>query len=149
MAWGWTTEFAFYQSFITAIGFIGTIIVTGFFVNYLKLVDPILIIISIACRLISRVLYTFAKGFVMIYLAGAVDMFNSAPSIAMRSLISKVVATDELGRVYSVMSIIETAIQPVAIIAYSQIYGDTIQTFPATFFFLTIGLLVIVLLIFM
>lgn len=149
VTWGWTTEFALYQSFNTAIGFIGTIIVTGFFVNYLKLVDPFLVIIAVGCRLISRILYTISKDFYMIYLAGGIDMFNSAPVIAIRSLISKIVANNEIGRAYTVLSVLETLIQPVSVITYSQIFQDTIQTVPAAFFYLTIGILIVVILLFL
>lgn len=149
VAWGWTTEFALYSSFNTAIGFIGTLIVTGFFVNMLKLGDPILVIIAVICRLISRVLYAFSKDFVIIYLAGGIDMFNSAPAVAIRSVLSKIVAVDELGRLYTVMSVLETVISPLAIKAYVQIFTDSLQTFPGAFYFLTVALLAVVILLFM
>lgn len=149
VAWGWTTEFALYSSFNTAIGFVGTLIVTYIFVNYFKISDPLLVIIALVFRLVSRVMYTFIKDIFLIYLAGGIDMFNSAPAVAMRSILSKLVHVDELGRLYTVLSVIETLIQPLAIKAYVQIFTDTLSTMPGAIYILTVGILVVVILIFM
>uniref|UniRef100_A0A336KPQ4 CSON013923 protein n=1 Tax=Culicoides sonorensis TaxID=179676 RepID=A0A336KPQ4_CULSO len=148
IAWGWTTEFALYASFNTAVGFIGTLIVTGIFVNLFKLADPLLVIIAVICRLISRLMYAFTKDFAMIYLAGGIDMFNSAPAVAIRSVLSKIVAVDELGRLYTVMSVLETLISPLSVKAYVKIFQDYLETKPGTFYFLTVGLLAVVILLF-
>lgn len=143
VAWGWTTEFALYSSFNQAIGFLGTLILTGVFVNVFKWADPLLVIIAVFCRLISRILYTYSKDTTIIYVAGGVDMFNSAPVVAIRSILSKIVAIDELGRIYTVMSVVETVINPLAIKVYVQIFTETLQTTPAAFYFLSIVLLII------
>lgn len=82
-------------------------------------------------------------------MAGGIDMFNSAPAVAIRSVLSKIVAVDELGRLYTVMSVLETLISPLAVKAYVQILTDTLQTTPGAFYFLTIGLLTVVILLFM
>lgn len=149
VAWGWTTEFALYSSFNQAISFIGTLVVTGVFVNTLKLSDPLLVIIAVFCRLISRILYSFFNNTNTIYLAGGIDMFNSAPVVAIRSVLSKIVKVDELGRLYTVMSVLETLINPLAIKVYVQVFTETLETAPESFYFLSIVLLAIVIVLFM
>lgn len=148
LAWGWTTEFALYSSFNQAIGFIGTLIVTGVFVNTFKLADSLLVIIAVFCRLVSRILYVYSKDTGIIYLAGGIDMFNSAPVVAIRSVLSKIVALDELGRLYTVISVVETVIGPLSIKAYVEILTRTLETAPETYYYLTIVLLVLVILLF-
>ncbi|XP_063697804.1 proton-coupled folate transporter-like [Culicoides brevitarsis] len=148
LAWGWTTEFALYSSFNQAMSFIGTVIVTAVFVNMFKMSDPLLVIIAVFCRLISRILYSFFKNTNTIYLAGGIDMFNSAPVVAIRSVLSKIVEADELGRLYTVMSILETLVNPLATKVYVQILTETLQTAPQSFYFLTIGLLSLVIMLF-
>lgn len=97
-SWGWTTEFAFYQSYTTFIAFIGTLIVTGLLVEVCKIADSILVMISLACSIISKPILAVTKDFYMIYVATTIEMFNSTKVICVRSLISKIVSADELGR---------------------------------------------------
>lgn len=143
-SWNWTTEFAFYQSYSTFIVFIGTLIVTGLLVEVWKLADPILVMISLTCSIIAKPMLALTKDFYTIYIATTIEMFNSTRVIAVRSLISKIVAADELGRVYSVMSVIETVINPLSVIIYNQVYKETISSFPGTFYFLTVGLFTVI-----
>lgn len=148
-SWGWTTEFAFYQSYTTFIAFIGTLIVTGLLVEVWKIADPILVMISLACSIIAKPILAITKDFYTIYIATTVEMFNSTRVIAMRSLISKIVGADELGRVYSVMSVIDTVVSPLSVLMYNQVYKETISTFPGTFYFLTVGLFTIIFIIYL
>uniref|UniRef100_A0A336MET8 CSON013922 protein n=1 Tax=Culicoides sonorensis TaxID=179676 RepID=A0A336MET8_CULSO len=143
-SWGWTTQFAFYNSYSTFIGFIGTLIVTALLVEVWKLADPILVMISLGCSIVAKPILAITKDFYIIYLATTIELFNSTKVIAIRSLISKVVAADELGRVYSVMSIIETLVNPLTSIIYNYVYAQTISSFPGLFYFMTVGIFAVV-----
>lgn len=148
-AWGWTTEFAFFQSYTTFVAFVGTLIVTGVLITAFHIADAILVMLSIVCSLVAKSIFAFTRDFNIIYLAATIEMFNSTRVIAIRSLLSKIVAADELGRIYSVMSVMETLINPISSIIYNQTYQETIQSFPGTFYFLTISAFFIMFLIYL
>lgn len=54
VAWGWATEFGDYYSYISGISFLGNIIVTGLFINFMKLSDPTLAIVAFITSIVSR-----------------------------------------------------------------------------------------------
>lgn len=94
----WTTEFGMFVMYMTGMGLIGTAITTGLFVNILKVQDATLGIISILGSLISKPVVAFSKTTPQIFVAVGIDMFGHSRYIAIKSLISKIVDTDELGK---------------------------------------------------
>jgi hypothetical protein len=142
-AWGWTTEFGDYSAYNTFMSFIGTIIVTTVFVKFFKLTDPILAIVSLTCNLISKPILALTKKTFLIYTASTIDMFNSAPAIAVRSLLSKVVLPNELGRCYTVIALLEVLVHPIASIIYNTTYQVFIESFPGMFYFFSVTVLAI------
>lgn len=141
-AWGWTVEFGDYSAYNTFMSFIGTILVTAVLINFFKLSDPVLAMVALTCTLISKPIFALTKETKFIYTASTIDMFNSAPAIAVRSLLSKIVSPFELGRSYTVLAILEVLVQPITSIVYNKVYEATIESsLPGTFYFVSVAFL--------
>lgn len=56
IVWGWAAEFGTYYSYISAMVFVGNIIVTGFFINLLKLSDSMLAVIAFISSICARII---------------------------------------------------------------------------------------------
>lgn len=142
-SWGWTVEFGDYSAYNTFMSFIGTIVVTVVFVNFFKFNDAVLAIVALTCTLISKPILAFTKRTLMIYTGSTIDMFNSAPAISIRSLLSKIVSPAELGRSYTVLAILEVLVAPVASVLYNNVYEGTIESFAGTFYLVSVAFLAI------
>lgn len=84
----------------------------------------------------------------MMYFARTFDAFISIRALVIKSILSKIVATDELGRLFCIIGIIEAFGKFVFVSVYSLIYSNTLDTWPAAFYFFSFIFLVITALLF-
>ncbi|KAL6437541.1 hypothetical protein ACFW04_004171 [Cataglyphis niger] len=73
-------------------------------------------------------------GMVTNLIAAIVEIVNGTSFIAMRSIASKLVPTDELGKVNSLFGVCESLMPLIYGPMYSAIYAATMNTLPGTFF---------------
>ncbi|XP_063702503.1 uncharacterized protein LOC134832419 [Culicoides brevitarsis] len=133
-ALNWTTEFGMFVMLVTTVGLLGTLIVTVVFVNWLHLHDATLGIISIIGTVVAKPIIAFSKTEEQMYYAIFCDMFGHARYIAIKSMISKIVQSEELGRVYSILGVSDNLDLLVVAPIYSLIYYQTIETLPGAIF---------------
>ena len=76
----------------------------------------------------------------MIYLGVFISILDYASSTMFRSLISKNVHTNEVGRVFSVVGIFETLIPFATAPLFGFLYKSTVAFQPNAFLFLVVGL---------
>ncbi|XP_003703016.1 putative peptidoglycan muropeptide transporter SLC46 [Megachile rotundata] len=126
--------FSMFTTFAMVTNLIGTAISVGVFSHILKIDDAIVGIMSSMSKILAGFVYAFATTDWMIYLAAIVEIVNGTSFIAMRSIASKLVATDELGKVNSLFGVCESMMPLVYGPMYSSIYAATMKTFPGTFF---------------
>ena len=81
----------------------------------------------------------------MIYLGVFISILDYASSTMFRSLISKNVQANEVGRVFSVVGIFETLIPFATAPIFRFLYKSTVAFLPNAFLFLVVGLKGIVL----
>lgn len=79
-------------------------------------------------------LQAFSTSTKTIYWAVIFDMFGQARYITIKSMISKIVQTDELGRVYSILGVMDNLDMLILVPIYSIIYYKTIDVFPGGIF---------------
>lgn len=79
----------------------------------------------------------------MMYIAQTFDAFTSIRALVIRSIISKLVEPDELGRTFSMLAIIESIDNYVFTSFFSIVYERTIASWPGTFYFVSFVILVI------
>ncbi|XP_063697924.1 lysosomal proton-coupled steroid conjugate and bile acid symporter SLC46A3-like [Culicoides brevitarsis] len=130
----WTIEFSIFVMYLTAVNLIGTGISTLFFAKLMKMSDPVLGIISTIGTIIGNPVLAFSKTNLMIYTSGTIDIFFQARYIAVKSMLSKLVEKNELGRVYSVLGVTENIDSIIFTPVYSLIYYKTLDFMPGAFF---------------
>ncbi|KAL0125339.1 hypothetical protein PUN28_004466 [Cardiocondyla obscurior] len=126
--------FSMFSTFGMVTNLIGTAISVGIFSHILKIDDAIVGIMSCTSKILASFVYAFATSAWMVYVAAIVEIVNGTSFIAMRSIASKLVPTDELGKVNSLFGVCESLMPLVYGPMYSAIYAATMNTVPGTFF---------------
>ncbi|CAH1967114.1 unnamed protein product [Acanthoscelides obtectus] len=129
-------DFSVFSTYSMVTNLIGTSISVGVFSHLLKVDDAIVGIYSSMSKILSSFVYGFAKTPLVFYLGAIVEILNGTSFIAMRSIASKLVPTDELGKVNSLFGACESLMPLVYGPMYSATYAATINTMPGAFFIL-------------
>lgn len=96
---GWNEmDYSIYSTFNFCAHMIGTLFSLIFFSKFLKVDDAILGVLSSASKIASSFVYAFAPSSTIFYLGAIVEMLNGTSFIAMRSITSKLVPPEELGK---------------------------------------------------
>ncbi|KAL1131848.1 hypothetical protein AAG570_011459 [Ranatra chinensis] len=106
------------------------------FSHMLKMDDALIGLMSCTSKILAGFVYAFATTTWAIYLAPLVDIVNGTSFIAMRSIASKLVPPDELGKINSVFGLAEAIVPVVYGPMYSALYRATMDTLPGAFFLL-------------
>ncbi|XP_044265548.1 uncharacterized protein LOC123011908 isoform X2 [Tribolium madens] len=107
-------------------------VITHMFV--LKIDDAALGVASSASRIVASIVYAFAPNAFTFYVGALIEIFNGSTFIAMRSIISKLVPPDELGKINSLFGLSEAMVPIIYGPLYSIVYKHTINYLPGTFF---------------
>lgn len=114
--------------------------------NVLKLTDPSISIIGLACACIRFVIMAWSNETWMVWLAVVVGSFGGIINSPVRSLLSKMVREDEVGKMFSLLGSGETAAKFLAVV-FTYLYGSTLDIFPGFAFLLAAGLYTIMIII--
>ena len=85
----------------------------------------------------------------MFYVGTTIDMFVSTKAIAIKAIISKVIEADELGKMFSILGIIESSVQFIFPPLYSFVYLHTVEAFIGAIYFLSEFFFTLTLILFM
>ncbi|KAF5270431.1 hypothetical protein FQR65_LT05619 [Abscondita terminalis] len=129
-------DFSIFSTYNMVIGMIGTSVSVGLFSHFLKIDDAIIGVMSSASKILSSFVYTFATVAWVFYLGPIVEILNGTSFIAMRSIASKLVPTDELGKINSLIGVSEALMPLVYGPLYSATYASSMNTMPGAFFLL-------------
>ncbi|EFA05308.1 probable peptidoglycan muropeptide transporter SLC46 isoform X2 [Tribolium castaneum] len=129
-------DFSIFSTYSMVTNLIGTSISVGVFSHVLKIDDAIIGIYSSMSKILSSFVYGFAKTSLVFYLGAIVEILNGTSFIAMRSIASKLVPPDELGKVNSLFGACEALMPLVYGPMYSATYAATINVMPGAFFIL-------------
>ncbi|XP_041988750.1 solute carrier family 46 member 3-like [Aricia agestis] len=142
-------DFSMFSTYAMCTSLLGTLFSVGVFSHLLKYDDAIIGVISCMSKILAGFMYAFATKTWHIYIAPLIEIFNGTSFIAMRSMVSKLVGRDELGKVNSFFGLAEAMMPLVYAPMYTSVYSATIKTFPGAFFLLGGGLTVPAVLIFL
>ncbi|XP_026472113.1 proton-coupled folate transporter-like [Ctenocephalides felis] len=129
-------DFSIFQTYSMVTNLIGTLFSVGVFSHILKIDDALIGVMSTMSKILSGFLYAFAVTKWQIYLAPIIEILNGTSFIAMRSIASKLVPSDELGKVNSLFGVCEAMMPLVYAPIYTSLYAATIYTLPGAFFLL-------------
>ncbi|XP_064537063.1 probable peptidoglycan muropeptide transporter SLC46 [Drosophila montana] len=135
-------EFSFFSTYAMFTGLIGVIFCVGILSHKLNIDDALVGVLSSTSKILSSFVYAFATLPWHMYLGGLVEIFNGTAFIAMRSIATKLVSKDELGKVNSLFGVAEALMPMVFAPMYTTLYAATLRVLPGAFFLLGGGLTV-------
>lgn len=106
----------------------------GVFSHKLQIEDSLIGVMSSLSKILSSFVYAFAQTDWQIYLGPIVEILNGTSFIAMRSIASKLVTSDELGKVNSLFGVAEALVPLIYSPLYAYVYASTLNVLPGAFF---------------
>lgn len=134
---------------ISIVFLLGVLFCVGVLSHKLKFEDATIGVISSTSKILSGFVYAFAIQPWHMYVGAIVEIFNGTSFIAMRSMATKLVSKDELGKVNSLFGVAEALMPVVYAPMYSTLYAATLKVFPGAFYVLGSAITVLAVLIFL
>ncbi|XP_023308597.2 tetracycline resistance protein, class A [Lucilia cuprina] len=141
-------DFSVFNTFAVVTGLVGVLFCVGVLSHKLKIDDALIGVLSSTSKILSGFVYAFATLPWHMYVGAIVEIFNGTSFIAMRSMATKLVSKDELGKVNSLFGVAEALMPVVYAPMYSTLYAATIKVFPGAFYILGGGITVLAVIIF-
>lgn len=131
--WG-EIEFSIFSTYSFITHLFGTMFSVGVFSHLMKIDDAMIGVMSSLSKILSSFVYAFAVENWQIYLGPLVEILNGTSLIAMRSIASKLVGSDELGKINSLFGLAEAITRIMYEPMYTQMYSSTLSILPGAFF---------------
>ncbi|KAK5641306.1 hypothetical protein RI129_009853 [Pyrocoelia pectoralis] len=110
--------------------------------------DTIIALIGSLAHIAARIFYTTADVGWLFYLGGAFASLGPVVAPIIRSMVSKLVAVAERGKVFSILAVADNAIPIVSATVYNQVYKSNLHNQPEAIFYVTIASQIVVLVVF-
>ncbi|XP_050342626.1 proton-coupled folate transporter-like [Nymphalis io] len=133
-------QFSMFCTYSIITNLVGTLFSISIFSDFMKLDDTVVGIISCTSKILASLIFAFASTTTEIYIAPLVEIFNGTSFIAMRSIASKLVTSEELGKVNSLFGLAEAMMPLVYGPLYSRVYMATLNVLPGAVFLLGAGM---------
>ena len=138
---GWTVhDYALFDSMSILVQMVATIIGIYGLKKLCRLSDPMIAVIASASLVLDGVTKSVAQVPADLYLAIVVSLFKSIGSPMCRSVMASMVANDEVGKLFALITSLESLTPLIASPLYSRLYKATITTLPNAFNILSAGL---------
>ncbi|XP_027225199.2 probable peptidoglycan muropeptide transporter SLC46 [Penaeus vannamei] len=132
-------DYTLYSMFTTLVTVFGTCVVLPILSYRLKMEDGMIAFISSSLQIFYGVMVGTAPAAWVLYLAVAVTRITSFAISCSRGALSKLVAPDELGAVFSVIGMGESLLPVLIMPLNTAIYNSTLDVFPGTVFLFEAG----------
>ncbi|KAJ8732261.1 hypothetical protein PYW08_014991 [Mythimna loreyi] len=119
--------YSFYGTFFICAHSLGALISISLFSHRLKWDDSMLGLLSNGSKIVGALYTGLARNTMDMYIAVAVEMFNATSFTALRSISSKLVTSDELGKMTSFFNLMEVVTSMIFGPMYSWIYMTTLE----------------------
>ncbi|ODN01610.1 Proton-coupled folate transporter [Orchesella cincta] len=132
--------FGSYLSYKTIVGFIGNFVSMGLLSGKLKLTDPQNGIIGCLSNLVAAIMFAFASSGLLMFLGPIVSLLAGAAMVVPRSMLSKIIPSDELGKINSCIGSMESIIPLISSSLYTSVYTGFLNVLPGSFFLISAAL---------
>ncbi|CAB3234997.1 unnamed protein product [Arctia plantaginis] len=129
-------DFSFFSTYSILMGTAGSAVAVTLFSKKLKMHDSFLGLIATVCKTISGYAYALVPNRDWLYAVPVLDFFGNSGAIAIRSLGTKVVDQDKVGKMCSLIGFVETLIPVIYIPLYSKLFSYTLETLPGAVYLL-------------
>ncbi|XP_069959716.1 proton-coupled folate transporter [Cherax quadricarinatus] len=145
------TDYGYWITYRNLLAALGSLFLVPFLTRLLSFTDASLIVVGTVSMIGEYVCYGLVSGpaqaFLM-WLGPLVSLISNAMVISFKSMSTKLVTSKEKGRINAVMSALNGLMPMVGYAAYSPLYYNTVDTFPAAQFFFGACLNVIIMITF-
>uniref|UniRef100_A0A1B6E1L9 Major facilitator superfamily (MFS) profile domain-containing protein n=1 Tax=Clastoptera arizonana TaxID=38151 RepID=A0A1B6E1L9_9HEMI len=138
-----------YVTFYYTVTIVGSFMVLGLLGSNLKVNDSILGVVACLMKIIVNTLYTFSKDGQTFYILAILEILSTASVTMIRSITTKLVQAEELGKLYAFCGIASAASTIIVPSIYDLVYLFTIDTLPGAFFLLGAGINALAVIIFL
>uniref|UniRef100_S4PBU9 Adenylate cyclase n=1 Tax=Pararge aegeria TaxID=116150 RepID=S4PBU9_9NEOP len=142
-------DYSLFLTYSVLVGSIGSFITIYLLSKRWKIEDSIIGIVACISRVAASVVYALAPSRTVYFLGPVLDMFSSAGATSLRSIASKLVKADEVGKTSSLISISEALVPVIYSPVYSKVYLSTLSTFSGAFYLISAALAVPAILIYL
>ncbi|CAB3243669.1 unnamed protein product [Arctia plantaginis] len=134
---GWDeVKYSMFQSYNLILHSIGTTFSVLVFTKYLGWHDSLLGIVSTLSKITASFVFCFAQTGAAFYFGPLVEILNGTSLLSMRSIMSKLVEVDELGKLSSVVGLVENLMPLLYVPMYTRVYSATMEVLPGAVFLL-------------
>ncbi|XP_067630537.1 probable peptidoglycan muropeptide transporter SLC46 [Eurosta solidaginis] len=133
-------EYTYYTAIVIIIKIIGCGIAFQLFRKLLKLSCAAVCLISIFGGMMTYLTKALAQSFWQMYLGATFSFMSAITAPMLQSIISIVVPSTEIGKVYSMTSFFQTMSTIVASPLYTVVYNNTLNFYPGLFNFISTAL---------
>lgn len=114
-----------------------------FFCQWLKVSELYLLFIITYLGVAGYLILTYTKDVPLIYLAVVISSFTGVIQPLITSYLSKLIPSDEFGKIFSLRSLISAPTPVLASFIYTMLYNKTIDEFPSAIFLLSAAILLL------
>ena len=135
------TDYAHFQIFMSLVSFVCLMVIMPIFSGKFEVHDGLMLFVISVCEVSSALVLPFTTEVWQFYVAFAVGSMGYCKYAVVRSLLSRCIDTDEVGKVFSILSVIASVAPIGGNPVFRQLYNKTIDTFPGAIFILFAALL--------
>ncbi|XP_026763158.1 proton-coupled folate transporter-like [Galleria mellonella] len=130
-------DYSLFLTYSVLVGSVGSFVTIYLFVKRWAIDDSVVGVIACLSRIAASVVYALAPNRTIYFLGPVFDMFSSAGSTSLRSIATKLVDADEIGKTSSLISISEALVPVIYSPVYSKVYLSTLSTFAGAFYLIS------------
>ncbi|XP_026328951.1 proton-coupled folate transporter-like [Hyposmocoma kahamanoa] len=140
--------YSFYKTFYIIMHALGALVSVAIFSRKFKWDDSVLGLISTISKIAGALVTGLAQNSLHMYLAVVIETFNASSFTALRSISSKLAATDELGKMTSMFNLTEVITSLNFGALFSWMYMMTLKFNPSFAYYVSAGITVVAVFIF-
>ncbi|CAH1117021.1 unnamed protein product [Phaedon cochleariae] len=135
----WTpVDFSFFLTVNGIVLLIGNILGLPLFTRIFRMSDPMILLVCVVTKILTNVIFGLAKNPILFYVGSIMSIITRMYRVAKRSLSTKMVSTDDIGKCQSLFGIFEIIAPAVSVPAFNLLYIHTLEDFPAVIFLFSI-----------
>ncbi|CAH2107807.1 unnamed protein product [Euphydryas editha] len=122
-------KYSIYSTYSIITHSLGVLFSISVFSKYWGFHDSMLCIISLTSKIVVSVYIAFVRTDLDMYMVPLIEILNATSYTSIRSMISKLVLPEEIGKIYSLFSLVDTLSSLVFEPTYSAMYARTLVIF--------------------
>nr|XP_036219263.1 proton-coupled folate transporter-like [Bactrocera oleae] len=135
-------QFTYYNAVGITIKMVGCAVAFGVFRNLLKISFSAIAMIGLFGCILDTLTRGLAQQFWQMYMAAALGLMSGITGPMLQSIVSLAVPPNEIGKIYSLASCLQTLSPLVSAPLYTLVYNSTLNFYPGLYNFISTGLYV-------